>query len=334
MHQAMSNNTPRPIGDARIRRFADGFGDLIRGSAALLGGHAPGDSQPDEVVSQMISVIVPAHNESSSIARCLESITYGLDDGELEIVVVCNGCVDDTAEIARGFGPPVQVIETPVASKVAALRAGDDVATGYPRFYVDADVELPLESLRRVADALRTGPWLAAAPWMKVDLAGRNWLVRAYYEIWTRLPYHRSGMIGSGVYAMSEAGRARFGAFPDLISDDGFARLHFSPSERTNVDGASFTIRAPESLSAVVRIKTRSQKGAVQLKRAHPELVRNDERNYLGAIGAIVREPRQWANCFVYLYVILVTKLRAYRLNYAQDLDEWERDDSSRNGAR
>jgi glycosyltransferase involved in cell wall biosynthesis len=278
----------------------------------------------------MVSVVVPAHNESTSIGRCLDSMLDGLAKNELQIVVVCNGCNDDTAEIARCFGPPVEVVETPIASKIAALRLGDELATGFPRFYLDADVELPLESIRRVADVLRRGPWLAAAPRMKVDLSGRKWAVRAYYSIWTRLPYHASQMIGSGVYAMSEAGRLRFDTFPDLISDDGFVRLQFSPEERTSVEGASFTIRPPETLAAVVRIKTRSQKGAVQLKRAFPELARNDVRDYRSALTGILREPRQWANCWVYLYVILVTKLRAYWLNYTQDLGEWERDETSR----
>jgi hypothetical protein len=129
---------------------------------------------------------------------------------------------------------------------------------------------------------------------------------------------------------VSEAGRLRFDTFPDLISDDGFVRLQFSPEERTSVEGASFTIRPPETLAAVVRIKTRSQKGAVQLKRAFPELARNDVRDYRSALTGILREPRQWANCWVYLYVILVTKLRAYWLNYTQDLGEWERDETSR----
>jgi glycosyltransferase involved in cell wall biosynthesis len=278
----------------------------------------------------MVSLVIPAHDESRSIGHCLDSMTGGITENELQIVVVCNGCSDDTAEIARRFGPPVEVLETPVASKVAALRLGDEVAAGFPRFYVDADVELPLESLRRVADVLRRGPWLAAAPRMKVDLSRRKWAVRAYYAIWTRLPYHTSGMIGSGVYAVSETGRLRFDTFPDLISDDGFVRLQFGPEERTSVEGASFTIRAPETLAAVLRIKTRSQKGAVQLKRAFPELARNDMRDYRSALTGILREPRQWANCCVYLYVILVTKLRAYWLNYARDLDEWERDETSR----
>jgi hypothetical protein len=137
-------------------------------------------------------------------------------------------------------------------------------------------------------------------------------------------------MIGSGVYALSEDGRARFDRFPDLISDDGFVRRQFAPDERTSVEDACFTIRVPETLSGVVRIKTRSQKGALQLERAFPELADNDHRDYRGALAAILRQPRLWASSCVYLYVILVTKLRAHWLNYSKDLDEWERDDSSR----
>ncbi len=278
----------------------------------------------------MISVVIPAHNESRTIGRCLGAMIDRLAEKELEIVVVCNGCNDNTAEIARSFGPPVQVVETDVASKSVALRMGDEAATAFPRFYVDADVELSIDSIRRVSDALLQGPWLAAAPRMKVDLADRKWAVRAYYAIWTRLPYHTSGMIGSGVYAVSEAGRRRFDTFPDIISDDGFVRRQFNPEERGSVEDTSFTIRAPETLAGVVKIKTRSQKGAVQLERAYPELASNDVRDYSSALLDIFRDPRQWANCLVYLYVILNTKLRAYWLNYSHDLDEWERDETSR----
>ena len=85
---------------------------------------------------------------------------------------------------------------------------------------------------------------------------------------------------------------------------------------------------------AVVQIKTRSQKGAVQLQRAFPKLARNDVRDYRSALADILREPRQWANCLVYLYVILVTKLRAYWLNHVRDLGEWERDETSRSTPR
>src|SRR5262245_58336894 len=49
----------------------------------------------------MASVVIPAHNEARVIERGLSSLLEGARPGELEIVVVCNGCTDDTAARAR-----------------------------------------------------------------------------------------------------------------------------------------------------------------------------------------------------------------------------------------
>ena len=69
----------------------------------------------------MISVIIPAHNEERVISRLLEALTLGHTPGELEIIVVCNGCSDDTAGVARGFGAPVQVLSDSTNGHTAFL---------------------------------------------------------------------------------------------------------------------------------------------------------------------------------------------------------------------
>jgi glycosyltransferase involved in cell wall biosynthesis len=282
----------------------------------------------------MFSVVVPAHDEEAVIGRCLRAITQGAAAGELEVIVVCNGCSDRTAERARAFGPPVRVLETPRASKAEALDLGDAEARGFPRFYLDADVVLPLESARRVADVLRGGPVLAAAPRLRVDLAETPWAVRAYYAVWTRLPYVAQGMIGSGVYAVSAAGRARFGRFPAIISDDGFVRLQFAPGERASVEGAWFEISPPRSLRELIRIKVRSQKGAIQLARRFPELLRNEDRDYGASFGDLLRHASLWPSMLVYAAVRFTARARAFWQVHAGGLERWERDDSSRVAAR
>ena len=93
----------------------------------------------------MISIVVPARNEGFVIARTLRAMATGAVPGELDVIVVCNGCTDNTADIARSFGPPVRVIETEVGSKVHALNLGDQAASTFPRIYADADVEITLE---------------------------------------------------------------------------------------------------------------------------------------------------------------------------------------------
>ena len=103
----------------------------------------------------------------------------------------------------------------PRASKTAALNLGDPSVSGFPRFYVDADVVTPARIGSADRRAPRRGRCLAASPVMDVDLQRSSLAVRAYYRVWERLPYVREGMIGVGVYALSEEGRRRFGEFPE-----------------------------------------------------------------------------------------------------------------------
>ena len=119
------------------------------------------------------SVVIPAHDEEAAIGRCLSSLLEGAPPGELEVLVVCNGCGDRTAEVARQSAPDATVLEIPIASKVAALNAGDESATYFPRFYVDADVELTYQALVSVARALTEEGVCCAAPKPLFDL--RAW---------------------------------------------------------------------------------------------------------------------------------------------------------------
>src|SRR5450631_1121430 len=166
----------------------------------------------------MISVVVPARNESPVIARTLAAMVSGAAPGEIGVVVVCNGCTDNTAEIARNFGPPVRVIETGIGNKSRALNLGDQVSS-FPRLYVDADVVIPLAALRALAARLEDGGALAVAPRRNINCDGATRCVRAYYDGRSMLPSAREGIGGSGVYAVSETGRQRFGQFPDVIAD-------------------------------------------------------------------------------------------------------------------
>ena len=99
----------------------------------------------------MVSIVIPAHNEETTIGRCLSRLLGEGSSESLRVVVACNGCSDRTAEFARQFGDRVTVIETDVASKVYAMNLGDEASQGFPRFYMDADVVLSPTRLRRVA---------------------------------------------------------------------------------------------------------------------------------------------------------------------------------------
>ncbi|HWB79239.1 MAG TPA: glycosyltransferase family 2 protein, partial [Nannocystaceae bacterium] len=219
----------------------------------------------------MIGIVIPAYNEGAVIERCLAAMLADAKPGELEIVVVCNGCKDDTAARARKFEPRVKVVETPVGSKIGALNLGDEHVSGFPRFYIDADVQLSAQAIREVAALLGDdSPVLVAAPKAVVAFHDRPWLVRSFYKVWTSLPYFRENMIGSGVYAFSKKGRGKFDKFPDVIADDEFARLMVAPHERKATPAATFTIHPPRTLQGVLTINTRARAGSMELRKKFP----------------------------------------------------------------
>ena len=83
--------------------------------------------------------------------------------------MVCNGCTDDTADVARSV-PGVRVVELEEGSKPAALNAGDKAATLWPRLYLDADIQISAAAVLAVLDRLGKGTCLAARARLQVRL--------------------------------------------------------------------------------------------------------------------------------------------------------------------
>ena len=107
------------------------------------------------------TLIVPAHDEAGHIVPCLDAVLASdLRDVALRIVVVANGCTDDTASRARRFAPraaqagcDLRVIATPQGGKLRALQLGDAAAGPGPRLYLDADVIVGRDLIRALAVA-------------------------------------------------------------------------------------------------------------------------------------------------------------------------------------
>jgi hypothetical protein len=289
----------------------------------------------------LVSVVMPAHNEGRVIGRGLRAIVQAeRPDLPLEVIVVANGCTDDTAAVARSFGGCVRVIETDVASKTNALNLGDRAASGFPRVYVDGDVILPAESLWRIVEHLRDGRALATGPRPRWDLSGASAAVRAYYDIDGQLPSSQVGIGGSGVYALSMEGRRRFGEFPQIIGDDQFVRSLFAPAERRPAEAAYSIVTPPKRLAGVVAIKTRGQHGNYQV-RSRTRAEGNDAGNSAGngerggaanwpVLLSLVPHPGRWMGLAVYGYVKGLAKVRAYWRHRTGRAVRWERDETSR----
>ena len=274
------------------------------------------------------AIVIAAHNEEAVLARCLAALSSVIVSGAAQVIVVCNGCGDDTAAIARGFDS-VEVVELEVASKVGALRTGDRLAVPGPRIYLDADVVMTGAAAMAVLRILSTGAAFAVRPPISFDSTGASWPVRRWYEVRERLPSISRALWGAGTYALSVEGRARFGEFPDIVSDDLYIDSLFSPVEVEIVDTDPVVVTTPRRTGDLLKILIRTYRTQSDVQRDASRIpISRGQRGQLRDISFLVRRERGlFVSAVVYAVLVVIARLRA-RLRPRHGT--WERDDSSR----
>src|SRR3989344_2528534 len=94
-----------------------------------------------------LSVIVPAYNEEKYLEATLKAAFYP----DAELIVVCNGCTDGSADMARKFADKVFVLDEPHVSK--ARNFGASKASADKLVFLDADIVVDREVLGKIADS-------------------------------------------------------------------------------------------------------------------------------------------------------------------------------------
>ena len=267
--------------------------------------------KPDEP----LSVIIPANNEESYIGPCLAALlAQDAKAGPVQVVVAANGCTDRTVEAARQHQPAfaargwtLEVLDIPEGGKPNALNRGEAAARGNMRVFLDADVICDPALLGQLRRALTTDAPRYATGRLQVARA-QSWVTRAYARLWVRLPFVRGGAVGAGHFAVNSAGRARWGAFPAIISDDTFVRLQFTPNERVEVP-AQYHWPMIEGFRGLVRVRRRQDAGVAEIARLYPELPPREAKARLAPaalIQLLLIEPLGFA---VYALVHIAVRL-------------------------
>jgi glycosyltransferase involved in cell wall biosynthesis len=230
-----------------------------------------------------LSILIPAHNEAGYIGPCLEALLASDATGAaVEVIVMANGCSDATAAITRGFakgfaskGWPLTVLNLAQRDKMRALNAGDRIARHGARIYVDADVVVSAPLIAQLAETLAVDEvrYASGVPVVRAQGSG---FTRTYARFWAALPFCTHGVPGFGVFAVNAAGRKRWGDFPDIISDDTFVRLSFSPAERHRVP-ATYVWPMIEGVGPLIRVRRRQDIGVAEVKEKYPALWSNHD---------------------------------------------------------
>lgn len=264
-----------------------------------------------------LSVVIAARNEEAYIDRCLQALLAQQDvrTGPVEVIVAANACTDATVPRARAHAPAftargwrLVVLDLAQGGKLGALAAGEAAAGGRALAYLDADVLCDPPLFAQLAAALDTAAPRYATGTLSVARAASA-ITRAYARIWIRLPFVKSGAVGAGLFAMNRAGRARWETWPAIISDDTFARLHFTPSERIEVS-ARYHWPMVEGFSNLVRVRRRQDAGVSEIARLYPDLLVNEAKAPLtksDLLRLAVTDPLGFS---VYLAVHVSVRLR------------------------
>ena len=276
----------------------------------------------------LVSVILPAHDEAAYIGACLDALlasdapAYGWS---VEVIVVANGCSDRTADIARGRvrqatarGWRLVVLDLAEGGKLNALNKGEAAAAGATRVYLDADVIVSPPLIAQLVEVLDTGQPRYASGQPRLARASSP-VTAAYGRFWATLPFVTNGVPGFGIFAVNPAGRARWATFPDIISDDTFVRLMFTPAQRFRV-AAEYSWPMVEGFRNLVRVRRRQNAGVDQIATVAPTLLRNDDKAPVGIMGVLRRALRHPVGFAVYAAVAI-----AVRSPYARSSSAWAR---------
>ena len=249
------------------------------------------------------SIVIPAHNEEVALPRQLASLlNQELGGNRLHVVVVLNGSIDTTADAARTYVTPfrdkghrLEVVEIATPSKATALNLGDEVATVFPRLYLDADITLSVDAIRRTIDALTSvqTPLLTAPRIRIADCKGI--VARHYGYLWSQLPYIREQVPGVGFYAVNESGRRLWSQFPAQIgADDKYVRLHFGSDQMVVVEKATFSVYLPQRVIELFQVRGRWNGFNLDLAHEYPDLSCNDSARWRTSAMYLAGTPRLW----------------------------------------
>jgi cellulose synthase/poly-beta-1,6-N-acetylglucosamine synthase-like glycosyltransferase len=100
-----------------------------------------------------LSLIIAAHDEEPVIAAKVQNaLALDYPSERIEVIVACDGCVDQTAELAHRAGADL-VLELPRGGKIRAQDAGVQRARGDVVAFSDANAMWDIDAARALVDA-------------------------------------------------------------------------------------------------------------------------------------------------------------------------------------
>ena len=229
-----------------------------------------------------VSILMPVRNGARWLRQKLQSIdALDYPPDRVEIIVVADGCKDETAAIARSAAikAPITVLELPPSGKWAALNEAMAAASGEMLLFTDVRQLIEPAALRRLVECL-ADPDVGAASGELVIGTGRGAEERSSGLYWTYEKWIRKNQ--SSVWTMPGATGAIYAMRresvkpmpPYCLNDDVYLPLLTAlKGQRIVLEGRARAFDEPTSLSQEFARKVRTQAGVYQLVGYFPQLL-------------------------------------------------------------
>jgi glycosyltransferase involved in cell wall biosynthesis len=290
--------------NSRLRRLLPGFEPApLRSALRIEPGAAP-----------RLSVIIPVYHGADTLGRSLTALADqrfddgdGLQASDVEVLLALNDGRQDSEAAAeahvaslRARNFRVRLLRTSPTRRAAIAAADAVAAVGTHRLYLDQDARLSPHALSAIFASLAPGTGIHfAAPRARFD-PSPSLVVRAFCRYWCALPYCDASPVTMGAYAVSAEGRRRWGALPQLASDDKFVRMLFAPKERLLLASESYHVVAPRGWRELIRARRRYLRGNRELARATHLAPPDPIPRYRGILRPLLR-PSAWFDFAVFV---------------------------------
>ncbi|MFH1509366.1 MAG: glycosyltransferase family A protein [bacterium] len=187
----------------------------------------------------MISVAIPAHNESKYILPCLKTLTKQDTTENFEVVVCLNNCTDDTEQVINDFASNNKINIRTVVEERKGVTFARDTATraceGEIILNTDADSEPFTNWLSEARKSFEKNPKAISAygpiEFPKEAKWWQKWLAKYGYTWFLRITHL------FGVY--------NFGGFNFVVKREAYLK----------VDGLNLELKTAEDVDLAMRLK-------------------------------------------------------------------------------
>ncbi len=166
-------------------------------------------------VAPLLSVIVPAHQGATVLPLTLGALAASdLPRGRWELIVVDDASSDGTGDVARQWADRLLTLTGPPHGPAYARNRGAETATGEWLVFIDADVAVHRDTLRRFVEAVEADPGMDAVFGAYDDAPPARGLLTQYRNLLHRYVHLMSA--GAGETFWAGCGAIRRSAFVEV----------------------------------------------------------------------------------------------------------------------